>query len=245
VIKAMPLRPVEFHILLALAAEERHGYGLLQEVAVLTEGDLQLEPGTLYRALHRMLKDGWVAESAWGADWFTLSKVTLSWCIIVYGLAASVLPVWLLLAPRDYLSTFMKVGTIILLAIGILVAQPIMQAPAVSSFASSGTGPVFAGSQLPFLLNNIARGALIEPNALLDRLKRGDIFACLDTYDEEPLIASDPLRSLPNVFLTAHIAGGSPDNYAAAALEVVRKVAAHLAGEATQSISSERLRTMS
>src|SRR5882757_8588670 len=95
------------------------------------------------------------------------------------------------------------------------------------------------------VLVNIARGALIEPNALLARLKRGDIFACLDTYDEEPLIASDPLRSLPNVFLTAHIAGGSPDNYAAAALEVVRKVAAHLAGEATQSISSERLRTMS
>lgn len=60
----MPLRPVEFHILLALAAEERHGYGLLQEVASLTEGELQLEPGTLYRALHRMLKDGWVAESA-------------------------------------------------------------------------------------------------------------------------------------------------------------------------------------
>src|SRR4051812_50193147 len=60
----MALRPVEFHILLALAADERHGYGLLQEVANLTEGDLQLEPGTLYRALHRMLKDGWVAESA-------------------------------------------------------------------------------------------------------------------------------------------------------------------------------------
>ena len=59
----MPLRPVEFHILLALAAEERHGYGLLQEVANLTDGELQLEPGTLYRALHRMLKDGWVAES--------------------------------------------------------------------------------------------------------------------------------------------------------------------------------------
>ena len=60
----MALRPVEFHILLALAAEERHGYGLLQEVASLTDGELQLEPGTLYRALHRMLKDGWVAESA-------------------------------------------------------------------------------------------------------------------------------------------------------------------------------------
>ena len=60
----MPLRPVEFHILLALASEERHGYGLLQEVASLTGGDMQLEAGTLYRALHRMLKDGWVVESA-------------------------------------------------------------------------------------------------------------------------------------------------------------------------------------
>lgn len=60
----MTLRPVEFHILLALAAEERHGYGILQEVARLTSDELQLEPGTLYRALHRMLKDGWVVESS-------------------------------------------------------------------------------------------------------------------------------------------------------------------------------------
>jgi DNA-binding PadR family transcriptional regulator len=55
---------VEFHVLLALAGEERHGYAILQEVAGLTDGDLKLEPGTLYRALHRMLKDGWVVESA-------------------------------------------------------------------------------------------------------------------------------------------------------------------------------------
>ena len=88
-----------------------------------------------------VVSGGWVAETDWGVDWFTLSKVTLSWCIIFYGLAASVLPVWLLLAPRDYLSTFMKVGTIILLAIGILVARPIMEAPAVSSFASQRHGP--------------------------------------------------------------------------------------------------------
>jgi DNA-binding PadR family transcriptional regulator len=60
----MPLRPIEFHVLLALAGEERHGYAILQEVAALTGGELQPEPGTLYRALHRMLKDGWVAESA-------------------------------------------------------------------------------------------------------------------------------------------------------------------------------------
>ena len=59
----MPVRPIEFHILLALAGDERHGYAILQEVGALTDGDLQIEPGTLYRALHRMLKDGWVAES--------------------------------------------------------------------------------------------------------------------------------------------------------------------------------------
>jgi len=55
---------VEFHVLLALAPEERHGYAILQEVANLTDGELEIEPGTLYRALHRMLEDGWVAESA-------------------------------------------------------------------------------------------------------------------------------------------------------------------------------------
>jgi carbon starvation protein len=114
-----------------------------------------------------VVSGGWVAETAWGADWFTLSKVTLSWCIIVYGLAASVLPVWLLLAPRDYLSTFMKVGTIVLLAIGILVARPVMEAPAVSSFASSGTGPVFAGSLFPFLFITIACGALSGFHSLI------------------------------------------------------------------------------
>lgn len=95
------------------------------------------------------------------------------------------------------------------------------------------------------VLINIARGALIEPNALLARLKFGDIFACLDTYEEEPLLGPHPLRNLPNVFLTSHIAGGSPDNYAAAAVEVVRKVAAHLIDDRAPSISAERLRTMS
>jgi DNA-binding PadR family transcriptional regulator len=60
----MALRPVEFHILLTLAGEERHGYAILQEVADLTDGELEIEPGTLYRALHRMLRDGWVVESA-------------------------------------------------------------------------------------------------------------------------------------------------------------------------------------
>jgi carbon starvation protein len=114
-----------------------------------------------------VVSGGWVAETSWGADWFTLSKVALSWCIIIYGLAASVLPVWLLLAPRDYLSTFMKVGTIILLAIGIILARPIMEAPAISSFATSGTGPVFAGSLFPFLFITIACGALSGFHSLI------------------------------------------------------------------------------
>jgi carbon starvation protein len=114
-----------------------------------------------------VISGGWVAETSWGADWFTLSKVVLSWCIIIYGFAASVLPVWLLLAPRDYLSTFMKVGTIALLAIGILLARPIMEAPAISQFATKGTGPVFAGSLFPFLFITIACGALSGFHALI------------------------------------------------------------------------------
>jgi carbon starvation protein len=109
----------------------------------------------------------WVAETRWGASWFNLSPVTLSWFVIVYGFVASVLPVWLLLAPRDYLSTFMKVGTIVLLAIGILIAHPTMQAPAISSFAVRGNGPVFAGSLFPFLFITIACGALSGFHALI------------------------------------------------------------------------------
>lgn len=114
-----------------------------------------------------VVSGGWVAETSWGADWFTLSKVTLSWCIIIYGLAASVLPVWFLLAPRDYLSTFMKVGTIALLAVGILLARPLMEAPAISQFATRGDGPVFAGALFPFLFITIACGALSGFHSLI------------------------------------------------------------------------------
>ncbi len=109
----------------------------------------------------------WVAETPWGAAWFGMSSVTLTWCIIIYGLAASVLPVWMLLAPRDYLSTFMKVGTIVLLAVGILIARPLMQAPAVSDFAINGNGPVFAGALFPFLFITIACGALSGFHSLI------------------------------------------------------------------------------
>ncbi|MGV9713588.1 carbon starvation CstA family protein [Gordonia sp. NPDC003424] len=109
----------------------------------------------------------YVGESAWGQDWFSLSPVFLSWALIIYGIAAAVLPVWLLLAPRDYLSTFMKVGTIALLALGILLVRPVMQAPAVSDFAWNGKGPAFAGALFPFLFITIACGALSGFHSLI------------------------------------------------------------------------------
>ena len=94
------------------------------------------------------------------------------------------------------------------------------------------------------VLINVARGALIEPEALIQRLRQGDIFACLDTYEEEPLAASHPLRKLENVFLTSHIAGGSRRMHAEAADEVVRKVIAHLDGNSQDTVTYERLRNM-
>jgi phosphoglycerate dehydrogenase-like enzyme len=94
------------------------------------------------------------------------------------------------------------------------------------------------------VLINVARGALIEPQALLARLKPGDITACLDTFETEPAPTAAPLRRLANVFLTSHIAGGSSDMHAAAGVEVVGKVAAFLSGEVVDEVSFERLATM-
>jgi carbon starvation protein len=93
------------------------------------------------------------------ARWFGLRDITLAWAIIVYGLAASVLPVWLLLAPRDYLSTFMKLGTIFALVLGIFVVLPQLQMPALSRFAD-GSGLVVAGKIFPFCFITIACGSI-------------------------------------------------------------------------------------
>jgi carbon starvation protein len=103
---------------------------------------------------------GWISESSpYAAAWtFTPNQLTLA--LIVYGFVASVLPVWVLLAPRDYLSTFMKIGTIALLAIGIAITLPPMHMPRFTEFAFNGQGPVFAGSLFPFVFIIIACGAL-------------------------------------------------------------------------------------
>ncbi|MEC4019498.1 carbon starvation CstA family protein [Streptomyces sp. H27-D2] len=113
-----------------------------------------------------IVSGNWVAESSW-ADTFTLEPATLVIWLVVYGFVASVLPVWMLLAPRDYLSTFMKIGTISLMALGVLIALPNMKMDAVTDFATSGTGPVFAGSLFPFVFITIACGALSGFHALV------------------------------------------------------------------------------
>ncbi|MEV6767190.1 carbon starvation CstA family protein [Nocardia sp. NPDC051030] len=107
-----------------------------------------------------IISGNWVAGSGWGRDLFMLSGTTIAWMLIIYGFIASVLPVWMLLAPRDYLSTFMKIGTITLLAAAVLITRPVLEAPAVSQFASNSNGPSFAGSLFPFLFITIACGAL-------------------------------------------------------------------------------------
>ena len=107
-----------------------------------------------------------VAQTPELAGLFTYSGETLALMLIGYGFVASVLPVWLLLAPRDYLSTFLKIGTIFALAIGILLVAPTLHMPAVSRFVD-GTGPVFAGQLFPFLFITIACGAVSGFHALI------------------------------------------------------------------------------
>ena len=102
----------------------------------------------------------WVSNTDWGQQLFQLSPTTLVWIMVIYGFFAAVLPVWILLTPRDYLSTFMKVGTIVVLAAGIVIVRPIIEMPAVTEFASNTEGPVFAGTLFPFLFITIACGAL-------------------------------------------------------------------------------------
>ncbi|EIT84677.1 carbon starvation protein CstA [Fictibacillus macauensis ZFHKF-1] len=108
----------------------------------------------------------WVADSATLAPLFTFEGKTIAYMMIGYGFLASVLPVWLLLAPRDYLSTFLKVGVIALLAIGIMIVLPEIKMPAISRFVD-GTGPVFSGNLFPFLFITIACGAVSGFHSLI------------------------------------------------------------------------------
>jgi carbon starvation protein len=134
-----------------------------------------------------MIRPGHVAEATavgvvlmfaalWGGQWvsqhptwaaaFRWPGTQLSWAVMIYGFAASVLPVWLLLTPRDYLSAFMKVGTVIVLGAAILLLMPPLKMPAITQFVD-GTGPVFAGKWFPFAFITIACGAVSGFHALV------------------------------------------------------------------------------
>lgn len=130
--------------------------GKIAEVSII--GFVLMMAGIIY--------GGHIAADPYWGPLFTLTGTQLTWCLIGYGFVASVLPVWLLLAPRDYLSTFLKIGVIAGLAVGIMVALPEMKMPAVTHFID-GTGPVFAGSMFPFLFITIACGAISGFHALV------------------------------------------------------------------------------
>ena len=102
---------------------------------------------------------GWVDHNEALRGWFDWDKMSVAWFVMIYGFAAATLPVWLLLAPRDYLSTFLKLGVVFLLAIAIIYIRPDMKMPALTQFID-GTGPIFKGSLFPFVFITIACGAI-------------------------------------------------------------------------------------
>ena len=109
---------------------------------------------------------GWVDHSPWLNAIFDHEGLTLAWWVIAYGFAAAIMPVWLLLAPRDYLSTFMKLGTIVLLTLAIFALHPEVKMPALTQFVD-GTGPIFGGKLFPFVFITIACGAISGFHALI------------------------------------------------------------------------------
>lgn len=134
----------------------------------------QFRPGQVLEAsiigvlllLFSVWAGGWIDRDAVWRLWFDHEGLTLAWAIMLYGFAAAILPVWLLLAPRDYLSTFVKLGTIALLAVAILVLQPDIKMPAVTQFID-GSGPIFGGKLFPFVFITIACGAISGFHALI------------------------------------------------------------------------------
>ncbi len=116
--------------------------------------------------LFSVLAGGWIDHNETLRVFFDHEGLPLAYAIIVYGFAAAVLPVWLLLAPRDYLSTFMKLGTVLLLAIAIVILRPEIHMPAVTQF-TDGSGPIFGGKLFPFVFITVACGAISGFHALI------------------------------------------------------------------------------
>jgi carbon starvation protein len=115
--------------------------------------------------LFAVVAGGWVAESAWASS-FTFSRNTITLLMAVYGFVASVLPVWMLLCPRDYLSSYLKIGTVAFLIVGVILVHPTLNMPAVTPFVAGG-GPVIPGKVYPFVFITIACGAISGFHALI------------------------------------------------------------------------------
>jgi len=147
----------------------------------------------------------WVAESpTWGPA-FTWSGTELAWAVIAYGFIASVLPVWLLLTPRGYLSAVLKIGTIVVLGVAIMILLPPLQMPAVTQFID-GTGPVFAGKMFPFAFITIACGAMSGFHALIASGTTPKIVRC---EGDIPLIGYGSMLAESLVGLLALIAAAT------------------------------------
>ena len=145
---------------------DRHPDGILDEGLAAGQDPRGLGSSGVVLLLLALVGGRYVAESPTLAPVLHLSGLTIAFGIIAYGFIASVLPVWMLLCPRDYLSTFMKIGTILLLALGILLVLPPLKLPALTQFVD-GTGPVFAGKLFPFAFITIACGAISGFHALV------------------------------------------------------------------------------
>lgn len=176
----------------------------------------------------------WIYSNPSLSAWFAVPGTTLAGLLILYGIAASVLPVWLLLAPRDYLSTFMKLGTILALAGGVLVVLPTLKMPAITTFID-GSGPVVPGKLFPFCFITIACGAISGFHSLVasgttPKMIPRETEARLVGYGAmclESLVAVMALIAAcslePGVYLAINIKGAGPDA-AAVAADTVAKV---------------------
>ncbi|MBV8647950.1 carbon starvation CstA family protein [Paludibacterium sp.] len=177
---------------------------------------------------------GQVAHTPALAALFTLKGTTLAWWMIGYGFIASVLPVWLLLAPRDYLSTFLKIGTIVGLAIGILLVAPPLQMPAVTRFVD-GSGPVFSGGLFPFLFITIACGAVSGFHSLI---ASGTTPKLIENEAQARLIGYGAMLMESFVAIMALIAACVLDPAVYFAMNSPAGLIGHSAAEAAQAISA-------
>ncbi|HEY9193474.1 MAG TPA: carbon starvation CstA family protein [Methyloversatilis sp.] len=180
-----------------------------------------------------ILVGGEVAASPTWAPMFTFDGKQLTWMLIAYGFVASVMPVWLLLAPRDYLSTFLKIGTIVGLALGIFIVAPQLQMPAVTKFID-GTGPVWAGNLFPFLFITIACGAVSGFHSLI---ASGTTPKLLDKETDAPLIGYGGMLMESFVAIMALVAASCIDPGVYFAMNSPAAVIGKTAAEAAPVIS--------